>query len=168
MPETPMTKNGTERCMILIIWSISGIHSLLALTKGMKEHSQYFGQDVSPDVRQNIRSPSRKKTLKGILLHLDNALAHDRPLSPEKIECAKAQRVPHRHYGPGWAPNGFFIFGDLKEKLRRTSLTASDDRIFATGQIFCEIPEIVLKNLLANLITRLSWVMKKGGEYYIK
>jgi hypothetical protein len=34
--EILMTKIGTEKCMISIIWSISGIHSLLALTKDMK------------------------------------------------------------------------------------------------------------------------------------
>jgi hypothetical protein len=56
IPETPITKIDTEKCMISIIWSISGIHSLLALIKEMKYNSQYFCQHVIPDIhiQQNI------------------------------------------------------------------------------------------------------------------
>jgi hypothetical protein len=83
--------------MISIIWSISGIHSLLALTKDMKYISQCFCQHVIPDIhiQQNICSSSRSKTLKDILLHLDNAPAHNSRLSSEKLAFAKAQSVTH-------------------------------------------------------------------------
>jgi hypothetical protein len=99
-PKTPMTKHDTENCMISIIWSISGIHSLLRLTKGMKYNSQYFCQHVIPHIQQNICSSSRRKSLKDILLHLDKATAHNLRPSSEKIESAKAQRVPHAPYSP--------------------------------------------------------------------
>jgi hypothetical protein len=48
------------------------------------------------------------------------------------------------------APKDFFLFGFLKEKLGGTSFMTSDDLIFATRQIFSEIPEIVLKNVFTN------------------
>jgi hypothetical protein len=54
--------------IISIISSISGIHSLLALTNGMKYDSQYFFQHAIPDIQQIICSSSRRKTLKGILV----------------------------------------------------------------------------------------------------
>jgi hypothetical protein len=41
-----------------------------------------------------------QKTLKGILVHLDNIPAHNSPLSSEKIGSAKAQRVPYPSYSP--------------------------------------------------------------------
>jgi histone-lysine N-methyltransferase SETMAR len=81
----------------------------------MKCNSQYFCQDVIPDLQQNIRSSSCRTTLKGLLLHLDNALAHNLRLSSEKIESAKAQRVPHSPYDPDLAPSDFFLFGYQKE-----------------------------------------------------
>jgi hypothetical protein len=62
-----MTKIDTEKCIISIIWSISGIHSLHALTKGKKYNSECFCQHVIPDIQQNICSSSRRKTLKRIL-----------------------------------------------------------------------------------------------------
>jgi hypothetical protein len=70
LPETPMTKIDTEKSMISLIWSISRIQSLLALTKGMKYNSQYFCQHMSPDIQQNSCLSSRRKTLKDILLRL--------------------------------------------------------------------------------------------------
>jgi hypothetical protein len=86
--------------MISMIWFISGIYLLFALTKGMKckRNSQGFWRHVIPDFQQNICSSSRRKPLKGILLHLDNATVHNSQFSSEKIESAKTQRVLHPHY----------------------------------------------------------------------
>jgi hypothetical protein len=103
-----------------------------------------------------------------ILLHLDNALADNSQLSSDKIESAKAQRVSRPPVGLDPAPSDAFVFGYLKEKLRGTSVTTSDDLICAIGHIFSEIPEAGLKNVFTNWITRLSWMAKKGGEYYTK
>jgi hypothetical protein len=76
--------------------------------------------------------------------------------------------VPHPRFDRDLARYNFFLFGYLNKKIRGTSLTPSDDRFFAIRQIFSEIPEIGLKNVPTNWITRLSWVMKKGGEYCTK
>jgi hypothetical protein len=72
VPETPMTKIDAGTCMVSIIWSISRIQSLLALTKGMKYkcNSQHFCQHVIPDIQLNICSSSRKTTLLIRLHHL--------------------------------------------------------------------------------------------------
>jgi hypothetical protein len=94
-----MTKIDTGKCMISIIWSISGIQRLFALTKGLKYNSQYFCPDVIPDIQQRICSSSQENTeWYSILLHLDNAPDHNSRLSSEIIESAKAQRVPHPYY----------------------------------------------------------------------
>jgi hypothetical protein len=85
VPETSMRKIDSRKCMKSIIWSISGIHSLRALTEGMKYkyNSQYFCQHVIPDIhiQQNICSSGHRTTLNGILLYLDNAQAHNSRLS---------------------------------------------------------------------------------------
>jgi histone-lysine N-methyltransferase SETMAR len=160
-----MTKLDTGMCMISIIWSISGIQSGLALTKGMKYNSEHFCRHVIPDIRQNIYSSSRIKTLKDILLHLDNAPVHNSRLSSEKIESTNPQRMPHPPYGPDRVPSDFFLFSYLRETLRRRSFSTSDDLIFAIRPIFSEIPEMGLKDVLTNWIAPLAWVMKKSGEY---
>jgi hypothetical protein len=129
-----MTKIETEKRIISAIWSSSGIHSPPALNKGMKYNSQYFYQHVIPDIQQTICSSIRSKTLKDIVLHLGNSPTHNSRLSSENIEFSAVQRVPHPFDGPDLAPSEFFLFGYLKEKLRGTSLTASEDFILTTRQ----------------------------------
>jgi hypothetical protein len=131
----------------------------------MKCNSQYFCQHVIPDIQQHICSSSRNKTLKDVLLHLDNARAHDSRLSPETIKFPKAKRAAHPRYGPDLVPSDFFLFGYLKEKHDGTSFTPRGDLIFAIRQILSEMPEMELKNVFTNCVTKLSWVTKKGGEY---
>jgi hypothetical protein len=72
--------------------------------------------------------------------------------------------VPHPPYSPDLAPSDFFLFVYLKEKLRRTPFALSRDPIFAIRQIGSEIPEMALKIVFTNWITRLSWVIMKRGE----
>jgi hypothetical protein len=60
-----------------------------------------------------------------------------------------------RPYGPDLAPSDFFLCRYQKEKLGEASFTASDDLILEIRQIFSDIPEIVLKNVFPNCITRL-------------
>jgi hypothetical protein len=55
-----------------------------------------------------------------------------------------------------------------ERKLRETSFTPSNDLIFAIWQIFSEISEMIHRDVFTNWMTRMSWVMKKGGEYYTK
>jgi hypothetical protein len=159
-----MTTIDIEKCMIATIWPISGIPSLLVLTKGMKYNSQCSGQDVIPVIQQNICLSGRRRTLKDILLRLDNARSRNLRLFSEKIESAKAQRAPLSPYDSDSGPSDFFPFRYLKEKHRDTSSSMSDDRIFALQSDVSEIPEIVLKNVFTNWITRLTWTIEKRSE----
>jgi hypothetical protein len=67
VPETLMTKIDPGKCMISVIWSFSGIHGRLALTKGMTHNFHSFCQQVIPDIQPNICSSSRRKALKDFL-----------------------------------------------------------------------------------------------------
>jgi hypothetical protein len=71
--------------MISIIRYLSGIHTLLALTTGMKYNSQSSCQHVNPNIQQNTCSLSRGSTSNGVLLHFDKAPAQDSPVSSERL-----------------------------------------------------------------------------------
>jgi hypothetical protein len=101
--ETPMTRIGTEKCMISIIWFISRIRSPVALTKEMKRNSQYFSRHLFPDIQQSFCSSSGRKRLKDMRFHLDNVLSPNSWLSSETIECANPQRAPDPPSNPDQA-----------------------------------------------------------------
>jgi hypothetical protein len=64
--------------------------------------------------------------------------------------------VPHPPYRPDLAVTDFVVFGYLKGKLRGTSFMTNNYLILAIGPIFSEIPEMVLKKMFTNWITKLS------------
>jgi hypothetical protein len=65
------------KCLISVIWSTSGILSLLALPAGMQYDAEFFCLSVLPDIERNLCDGKHRKMLRGAYLHLDNAPAHN-------------------------------------------------------------------------------------------
>jgi hypothetical protein len=70
-------KKDTEKCYISVIWSVNEIHSLLDMPKGNTYNSTFFCDVVVPDLLENVYAHSRRQTLKGVLVHVDNARPHN-------------------------------------------------------------------------------------------
>jgi hypothetical protein len=47
--------------MVSIIWSTSGIHSLLALLAGMRYDAEFFYASILPDIERNLCDGNRRK-----------------------------------------------------------------------------------------------------------
>jgi hypothetical protein len=77
LPERVRRKIDTEKCLISVLWSFSGIHHLIDMPPGMKYNSSFFCDVVMPGLIQNMTSSSRRKTLKLFFIHLDNARPHN-------------------------------------------------------------------------------------------
>jgi hypothetical protein len=54
IPTTTEQKIESEKCLISIIWSVNGIHSLLDVPKGTTYNSTFFCQSVLIDLIQNL------------------------------------------------------------------------------------------------------------------
>jgi hypothetical protein len=80
----------TEKCLILVIWPVHGIHSFVDVPKGESENSAFFYDVVVPSLIADIGSRSRRKSLKGLDVHLDNAGPHN---SRQSIDCLQATKV---------------------------------------------------------------------------
>jgi len=167
VPDEVRTK-VIRKCMISLIWGVAGIQSLIAVPKGMKYNTEFFCQQFVPDLKSNICSGARRRILKGYLIHLENAAAHNSRSSNECLEATNARRVPHPAYSPDLAPSDFFLFGFLKEKFRRIAHPDDEDLISRGQAIFNEIRESVLILVDMTWIKRFRWVLKNKCEYYSK
>jgi hypothetical protein len=117
LPERTRQKIDTEKYLISILWSVDGIHSLVDVPKGASYNSAFFCSAVVPSLVAELTSGTRRKTLKGFIIHLDNARPHNSESSRNCIQSARAERLPHPLYKPGLAPSDFFLFGYIKEEL---------------------------------------------------
>jgi hypothetical protein len=84
VPEVPKQKILSEMCLVLMIWGSTIIKSLFYVSKGIKYNTTFFVKSVVPDLAKHVCQESRRKTLRGIIVHLDNA----RPQNSRKNEAA--------------------------------------------------------------------------------
>jgi hypothetical protein len=159
VPTRTERKIDTEKCLISAIWSVNGIHSLLDVPKGTTYNSTFFCQSVLPGLIRKLGEHSRRRTLKGLFVHLDNARPHN---SRESSQCLKdfhPTRMPHPAYSPDLAPSDFFLFGYLKAKLQ-----GRHGLIFAIREIMAEVSRDTLISVCATWQDRLRWVIENGGS----
>jgi hypothetical protein len=70
-------KIQTKRCLVSIVESIPGIHNLLVLPARMPYDAESFSPAVLPDIERNLCDGKRRKTLRAVYPHLENAPAHN-------------------------------------------------------------------------------------------
>jgi hypothetical protein len=138
LPERIRRKIRTNKCLISVLWSVTGIHHLIDVPPGMKYSSSFFCDVVMPGLIQNMTSSNRRKMLKLFFIHLDNARPHNSKQSQECIQASKAKRLPHPVSSPDLAPSDFFLFSYLKEKLTAFHCTTRDELKSAIITIFNE------------------------------
>jgi hypothetical protein len=156
VPEKLKQKIDTEKCLILVIWSVNGIHSLLDVAKGTAYNTKFFSDFVVPDLLENICAGSRRRTLKGVIMHLDNASLHNSKKSNECLTEFHARRVPHPAYSPDFAPSDFFLFGPVKAELQNYKIYNREDLILALRAIFDQISKEALISVYVSWIERLK------------
>jgi hypothetical protein len=104
----------TEKCLICVLWSVDGIHSLVDIPKGELCNSSFFCSVIVPGLVEDICSGSRRGSLKGSYVNLGNARPHNSRQSNDCLRGTKAQRMPQPAYSPDLAPSSFFLFGFVK------------------------------------------------------
>jgi hypothetical protein len=119
-----------------VIWPPDGLHSIFAVPKGEHSNSTFFIAAVIPDLQANFDSGRRRKMLKYWLAHLDNAPTHNSKRSQETLETTGATMGLHPVYRPDIAPTDFYLFRNLKEKLKSVAVTDQDSRLDVVTQLF--------------------------------
>jgi hypothetical protein len=128
----------------------------------------FFCDIVAPDLHEHVRVHSRRWTLKGVLMHLDNARLHNSKKYNECLTEFRARRVPHPAYSPDNTPSDFFLFWIVKIGLQNYEIHSRQDLILAIRAIFDEMPKDILNSVDVSWIKRLKWVIKNKGKYFSK
>jgi hypothetical protein len=119
------TKADREKCLISIPWSVNGIYSCFYVPKVTAYNTTLFTDVVMPGSIENMTLGSRRKTLKGWVIHMDKARPHNSKLSQECIGASKAERLSHPVYSPVIVQTDFLLLESLKEKCMTIIARAS-------------------------------------------
>jgi transposase len=130
----------------------------------MKYNITFFVESVVPDLVERVCQESRRKTFRGIMLHLANAGPHNSGKSEAALIATKARRIPAPAYSPDSSPSDFFLFGILKERISGISYSSPDELISAISELIGSLPKDQLVSVYKNWMERLNWVVKRPGS----
>jgi transposase len=117
---------------------------------------------------EHVCQESQRKTLRGIIDHLDNAQSHNSRKNEAALTATKACRIPAPAYSPDLSPNDFFLFGMLKERMSGISYSSPDELISAVSELITSLPKDQLVSIYKNWISRFNWVIKHQVECHRK
>jgi transposase len=108
----------------------------------MKYNIAFFVESVVPDLVEHVCQESRRKTLRSIMVHLDNARPHNNRKSEAALTTTKASRIPAPAYSPCLSPSDFFLCGMLKERMSGTSYSSPDELISVISELIAAFRKI--------------------------
>jgi hypothetical protein len=106
----------------------------------MKYNATSFVEPVVPDLAESVCQESRRKTLRGIMVHLDNAQPHNSRKSEAAVAATKARRIYALAYSPALSPSDFF-FGIFKVQMLGTSYSSPDELLSAISELVAPLPK---------------------------
>jgi hypothetical protein len=101
VPQHIKQRIDMEKCLISILWSVNGIHSLFDVFKGTVYNIAFFTDAIMPNLTEKVRSRTRRRTLKGWSIHMDNARPHSSGRAQGLIEASKAPAALCLRFRPG-------------------------------------------------------------------
>jgi hypothetical protein len=124
-----------------MMWSMSAIHSLLALRVGVRYDTKTICASVFPDIERNLCDGKRRKRFRGLYLPLDNAPPHNAKRPRQEIARTKAKRATDPAHSPDGAPSDFFLFGNLKPEMTESTASSGEHILSKIRGIFETIPK---------------------------
>jgi hypothetical protein len=126
----------------------------------MKYRPTFFAESVVTDLVEHICQESRRKTLRGIMVYLDNIRPHNGRKSDAALTATKARRIPATVYVPDLSPSHLFLFGMIKERMSRTLYSSPDELISAISDLIAALPKDQFVSVYKNWMKHLNWVIK--------
>jgi hypothetical protein len=86
VPERIKQKTDNEKSLVSIVWFINGIHSPLDVPRGIANINPFFYDSIVFGFVESICAHSQRKTVRDIMMHLDNARRHNSRIFTKCLE----------------------------------------------------------------------------------
>ncbi|XP_025163255.1 histone-lysine N-methyltransferase SETMAR-like [Harpegnathos saltator] len=103
-----------------------------------------------------------------IILHQDNASSHTLAQTRDFLKTEKVELMGHPPYSPDLAPNDFFLFLQIKNKLRGHRFSTPEEAVDAFKMYVLEVPQSEWKKCFENWFKRLQKCIDLHGKYFEK
>ena len=164
-PDLEKKMINSEKVMIFVSFNCKSIISINALPTNTRFNSTYMCANILPEITENANVEIAKFTKHHKILHIDNARPHTSKMTLKKIAEMGWEKLEHPPYSPDISPCDFFLFGYLKNELKKCQTETVYDLLNSIKEICGNITQTTLENVYESWIKRLNAVIECGGEY---
>ena len=134
-PKKFRTQPSASKVMATVFWDSKGIILIDYKPAGTSITGEYYA-NVIKQLRVAIKEKRRGKLAAGVLLLHDNAPVHKSRVAQAGIRECKFKQLNHPPYSPDLAPSDYYLFQNLKSRLRGTRFRDDDELKAATEAWF--------------------------------
>lgn len=156
---------STVKQMVACFFGINGHVATIPLENRKTVNSEWYTTICLPEVFEEIRKNNQRRR---IILHHDNASCHTSQETTTFLDGQKIELMGHPPYSPDLAPNDFYLFPNVKNKLRGQRFSTREDAVDAFKQHVLEIPQSEWKKCFKNWFHRMQKCIDHSGEYFEK
>jgi transposase len=161
-PQRARHRIQDRKIMVTIAWNPLRFPLIVALPKGRTFNAEYYRDNIVAALTQFQSDDDGRK----LAIHADNARAHTAQKCRTFCEENELRLAPHPPYSPDLAPSGFFLFGYVKERLKRMVPPSYKKLLHTIDEVVNGIESETLTAVFEHWIERLEWVFKNNGDYY--
>lgn len=164
-PTKVVRQRSTSKQMVACFFGITGHVATVALEQRRTVNSEWYTTICLPEVIGEIRKKQKKRR---IILHHDNASSHTSAQTKEFLKLENIELMGHPPYSPDLAPNDFFLFPYIKNKLRGQRFSTPEEAVDAFKMHVLELTKSDWKNCFENWFKRMQKCIELHGEYFEK
>ena len=116
----------------------TGHVAIVPLEQRRTVNSEWYTTICLPVVFQGIRKTNRRRR---ITLHHDNAISHTSAQTTAFLSTQNIDLMRHPPYSPDLAPNGFFLFPYVKNKMKGQRFSIPEEAVDAFRMHVLEMPQ---------------------------
>ncbi|XP_025154440.1 histone-lysine N-methyltransferase SETMAR-like [Harpegnathos saltator] len=156
---------STSKQMVACFFGKAGHVATVPLVQCQTANSEWYTTICLSEVFGKIRETNRRRC---IILHQDNASSHISAQTRDFLRTEKVELIGHPPYSPDLAPNDFFLFPQIKNKLRGQRFSTPEEAVDAFKMHVLEVPQSEWKKCFENWFKRMQKCIDLHGEYFEK
>lgn len=164
-PTKIVRARSVAKQMVACFFKKTGHVATVALENHKTVNSAWYTTICLPEVFNKLRETNSKQR---IILHHDNASSHTSHQTSEYLSTQKIEMMGHPPYSPDLAPNDFFLFPKIKDKLRGQRFSSPEDAVEEFKNHVLELSSSDWQKCFDKWFARMHKCIEHQGEYFEK
>ena len=132
-PTKVFRARSTSKQMVACFFRKTGHVATVPLVQRRTINSEWYTTICLPEVFGKIRETNRRRR---IILRKDNASSHASAQTRDFLRTENIELVGHLAYSPDLAPNDFFLFPHIENKLLGQCFSTPEERLMRSKCMF--------------------------------